>query len=318
MLDERRLRVFAAVAKAGSIMGAAECLLLTPPAVSQQIAALERQVNRALFERGPRGVSLTEAGQVLLDACGDVLDRLDVVEATMRTLGSAEVGPLRVAAFQSAGESLVPPAFAMIRDGHPGVRLAYHDAEPVDAIAALKSGEVDMAIVHEVNYRAALIDTTLVSELIAEDPLFVILPRKHPFAERDSVALADLAGENWIMESAESSCSRATEQTCRSVGFEARGHIRTDDYPTTCGFVAAGFGVALVPALALTNPPPGICGRPISDVRAIRRLFAVHRPPSERPPLLADALAALRDTADDAIALAQGRLGITGRPVVLV
>jgi DNA-binding transcriptional LysR family regulator len=295
MLQERRLRTFAAVAATGSIKRAAETLAYTPPAVSQQIAALERHLDCTLLVRGPRGVQLTEAGRALLALAHDVLDRLDVAESTVKSLGRTQLGPLRVAAFASAGWRVIPQAFAMLRARHPAVRLSLLEAEPPVAVAHVKAGRADIAVTYSFDGVPPAPEPALETRPLARDPLRVVLPSGHILAQRSSVALGELANDAWIASEPDDTCTRATLHACHEAGFAPDIQLRTSDFTTACGLVAAGLAVALVPALALPASQDAIRCLPITHDPIARHIHAVLRPhaANQPSPLLADALQSL-------------------------
>src|ERR671938_546941 len=123
MLDVKRLRVLREVAARGSFSGAAEALSYTQSAVSQQIAALEREAGAQLVERNARGVRLTDAGRVLVAHADAVLARLADAEAELSALAGLRAGRVRVASFPSAGATVMPKAIACFRERHPAVEV---------------------------------------------------------------------------------------------------------------------------------------------------------------------------------------------------
>src|ERR671917_2517915 len=139
MLDVRRLRVLREVAAKGSFSAAAEALNFTQSAISQHVAALERETGTRLVERGPRGVRLTDAGGALVAHADAILARIEDAEEELAAIAGLRGGRLRLASFQSAGATLVPRAVADFRDRHPGVELAMIEAEPEDAAAHLRA-----------------------------------------------------------------------------------------------------------------------------------------------------------------------------------
>src|SRR4051812_39142944 len=146
MLDVRRMRVLREVAVRGSFSAAAEALSFTQSAVSQQIAALEREVGTVLVQRNARGVRLTEAGEALVRHTDAVLARLAEAEAELEAIAGLRGGRLRLAAFESAAASLMPLAIAGFRAAHPGIELSLILAEPDTSAPMLKSGELDLAL----------------------------------------------------------------------------------------------------------------------------------------------------------------------------
>src|SRR5213596_2494958 len=146
MLDVRRMRVLREVAVRGSFSAAAEALSFTQSAVSQQIAALEREAGTMLVQRGARGVRLTEAGEALVRHADAILCRLAEAEAELEAIAGLKGGRLRMAAFESAGATLMPLAIAQFRERHPAVELSLSLSEPDDSVPKLKSGELEIAL----------------------------------------------------------------------------------------------------------------------------------------------------------------------------
>src|SRR3954449_1243358 len=143
MLDVRRMRVLREVAQRGSFSAAADALAYTQSAVSQQIAALEREAGTRLVERNARGVRLTDAGRALVEHADAILARLADAEAELEAIAGLRGGRLRLAALPSAGATVMPEAIARFRDRHPGVELTLEPAEPEPSIAKLRAGEAD-------------------------------------------------------------------------------------------------------------------------------------------------------------------------------
>src|SRR5918994_350159 len=173
MLDVRRMRVLREVAVRGSFSAAAEALSFTQSAVSQQIAALEREAGTTLVQRSARGVRLAEA------------------DAELEAIAGLRGGRLRTAAFESAGSTLMPLAIAAFRQKHPAVELSMTMSEPEDCVPLLRSGELDLAIVFESAVKRA--DDGIHRVHLIEDPMYLVLPRDHPLANRRRLRLADLA-----------------------------------------------------------------------------------------------------------------------------
>src|SRR4051812_41180459 len=149
MLDVRRMRVLREVAVRGSFSAAAEALSFTQSAVSQQIAALEREAGATLVQRSARGVRLTDAGEALVRHAEAIMARLAEAEAELEAIAGLRGGRLRLASFESAASTLMPLAIAAFREQHPAVELSMALAEPEDSIPQLRSGELDLAVVFD-------------------------------------------------------------------------------------------------------------------------------------------------------------------------
>jgi DNA-binding transcriptional LysR family regulator len=273
MLNVARLRVLKEVAYRGSISAAAEALSYTQSAVSQQIAALERETGMQLLERHARGVTLTAAGQTLVGHADGILARLDAAEASLAAIAGLRGGRLRMASFPTAGATLMPLAIATFRTGYPDVELTLVEGEPEEIAPRLRAAELDLALLFEFAGEDALgADMTRV-ELLA-DPLYLALPREHRLAAEERIRLADLAEEAWIQTSRASPCARHVVRSCHLAGFEPNVSFESDDYQTVQGLVAAGVGVALIPELALSVVRDDIAIRSLSPTPPLRSVIA--------------------------------------------
>jgi DNA-binding transcriptional LysR family regulator len=275
MLDVRRLRVLREVASRGSFSSAADALHFTQSAVSQQIAALEREAGTTLVERNARGVRLTEAGEVLVRHTDVILARLADAEAELEALSGLRSGRLRLAAFPSAGSSIAPTAIARFRERHPSVELSMIPAEPPEGQEKLRSGEVDIALLIEVPWGECSVDDTLDRTHLLDDPMYVCLPRDHPRASKARLRMEDLRDEAWLLGTG-GACPDASIllRACERAGFEPKIAFRSDDYPAIQGFVAAGLGVALIPELAVTSLREDVVIRSLAPRAPVRRIEA--------------------------------------------
>jgi DNA-binding transcriptional LysR family regulator len=276
MLDVRRLRVLKEVAARGSFSAAAESLAYTQSAVSQQIAALEREAGTQLVERSARGVHLTEAGRMLVGHAEAILARLADAEAELEAMAGLRGGRLRVVAFPSAGASIVPEAIACFRERHPAVEVTLGPAEPDEAAELLRSGEADVGLTIETTW-AEPGDDGLERTHLLDDPMYLVLPKGHPQADRRVVKMADLADEAWILGSVDASCpdGQVLVRACNAAGFEPRIAFQSDDYNAIQGFIAAGVGVCLVPDLALITVRDDVVVRSLGARPPLRRISAI-------------------------------------------
>jgi molybdate transport repressor ModE-like protein len=247
-MDPKRLLIFRAVARAGSISGAARDLGWTQPAVSQHLRALERSVDCALLLRGAGGVELTEPGRVLLARADALAVQLHMAEEELADLTALRRGRVRLAAYPSAAATLVPRAIASLRAAHPDIDVELTEAEPPEALELLNAGDVDVALVF--SYGADPVDTPgLRWTPLADEPVALVVGADHPAVRRRRLALRDLADEPWIV-----GCSRCRAHTlllCAEAGFEPRVRHVSDDYVVVQNLVAVGLGVTLLPRSAL-------------------------------------------------------------------
>ncbi|MFJ6194803.1 LysR family transcriptional regulator [Micromonospora sp. NPDC092111] len=276
------LHVFRTVAEHGSITAAARTLRYTQSAVSRQIAALEAEAGSALFDRLPRGVVLTEPGRCLLGHAEAVLDRLDVARRDLAALRDLTAGRLRVGAFPTAVAALVPRALSAFRSAHPEVALSLVEGLTPGLLDRLLAGDADVVVV------SAAADRSLDGERfdlhhLVDEVLLVAVPRTHRLARRRTVRLRELADDAFIAGSAtaEESLLRAT----LPAGFRPRIDIVAAEWTGKLGCVAAGLGVALVPALAVRAAPSDLALlRLHPDDAAVRRVFAATLAGRRRPP----------------------------------
>jgi DNA-binding transcriptional LysR family regulator len=292
------MRVLKEVASQGSFSAAAEALSFTQSAVSQQIAALERESGAKLVERGARGIRLTPAGQALVSHADAILARLDDAEQELAAIAGLKGGRLRTAGFQSAGATLVPRALAEFHRRHPDVDLSATTAELNEAHDLLRSVEIDVAIVMDFEAQPLLYGD-LETEHLLDDAYFVALPASHRLAEKRQVALADLSEEDWINSCPGTSCDQVVLNACRGAGFEPRVVIESDENDQMQACVAGGLGVALWPGLALAHVRPGVVVKPVQGKQVTRRIHAATLAGAYRSPATDAMLAILRETADE-------------------
>ena len=298
MLDVRRMKVLREVAAQGSFSAAAEALSFTQSAISQHVAALERETGARLVERGARGVRLTDAGRALVEHTEAILCRLDAAEEELAAIAGLRGGRLRLACFQSAGATLVPQAVAVFHSRHPHVELGMVEAEPDEACALLRSGEIDMALVYDHDSVPGTLATDLELTPLVEDTYDLILRADHPLAERRKLSLKDLADEPWIASTLANGCRRITEEVCRQAGFEPRVAFEADDTMASQALVAAGVGVTLMPRLALTSVHPGVVARALTD-RPRRKVWAARQKSAYRSPASEAMLQIMSDVAEE-------------------
>lgn len=296
MLDARRLRVLVEVAHRGSFSGAADALDYTPSAVSQQVAALEREVGTTLFDRGVRGAVLTDAGRALVSHGERIVAGLEAAEAEIQAIAGLRGGLLRFGWFASAGATLVPQAIAAFRARYPGIELSLDEAEPDDCAASLRARELELALVYEFEL-AGEVATDLRQVDLLEDRLYVALPRDHRLASRRRLALAELAEEAWIQGVRRGSSVEVLPVACRAAGFEPRIAFRTDDHMAVQGLVAAGVGVGLFPALALPTARSDIVLRRVSKPALIRHVRAALPPGVTVSPTAEEMITVLQEVA---------------------
>jgi DNA-binding transcriptional LysR family regulator len=299
MLDVKRMRVLREVAQQGSFSGAAETLSFTQSAISQQVAALEREAGAKLLERGPRGVRLTEAGRALVSHADAILARIDDAEEELAAIAGLRGGRLRLGSFQSAGATLLPRAVAEFHGRHPDIELGMIEAEPDEACGRLAAGEIDMALVYDYEPLPGMLAEDLQLTHLIDDRYDVILPKGHPLASRRGLKLADLAEESWIASTDRCGCRAITERACVDAGFQPKVAFEADETMAAQALVAAGVGITLLPQLAMTPLHPSVVGRALGASAPVRRIWAAHLADGYVSPAATAMLQILRDVAND-------------------
>ncbi|MFI7688044.1 LysR family transcriptional regulator [Nonomuraea sp. NPDC049655] len=283
MIDAHRLRVLREVAAHGSFNRAAAAMLLTPSAVSQQIAALERQLGTPVVTRSTRGVALTEPGRLLVETAETIAAELRHARERIDELASGR-RRLTVATFTSGGRALLPGVLARFVAAHPEVATNVVEREPEDSLPLVRRGEADLAIAYHFDGPLPVLPgdrTGLAWTPLAEDPLSVALPAAHPLAGRASLDLTELAEQPWVI-----GCSK-TEAFLRgyaaAAGFELRVSGSTTDYHLAQALTAAGLGVSLVPSICLARDTPGLAVVPLNPPRPARYLGIATAPRRAHP-----------------------------------
>jgi DNA-binding transcriptional LysR family regulator len=296
-VETRLLEVFRAVARHGSITTAARELRFTQSAVSRQIAALEAEVGARVFDRLPRGVALTEEGRALLPHAEAMLDRLSAARRDLDALRGLGGGRLRVGAFPTAVAALVPRALASFRTSHPDVALSLVEGLTPVLLDRLAAGDADVAVVSSSPAGLAPGSGFDLHHLL-DERLLVAVSRDHRLARRRTVRLADLAADAFVVGSAtaEETLLRASLPS----GFRPRIDLVAAEWTGKLGLVAAGLGVALVPALAVRGTPADIALLRLHAAdESVRRVYAATLAGRTMPPAADRFLTHLRAAADE-------------------
>jgi DNA-binding transcriptional LysR family regulator len=265
--DTQRLRAFALVLDLGSISAAASVLGYTQSAVSQQLAALEREVGTALVERSQRPLRATRAGELLRPHAERVLAALGAAEAAAEDLRGG-MRRLRLAAFTSALSSFVPAAVRDLRRAHPDLVVQVLQLETQEAIDHLRRGDADLAVVHHMPGIAVPETAGLQRRRLLVDPLYVVVPEGHRLARRDEVTVSDLEAEPLILPRRDTPAGRfrsLVEHLCSQAGFAPRIAYELDDLPAAQAFVAAGIALVPMHGLVLATVPPGATALPLAE-----------------------------------------------------
>jgi len=247
-IELRQLRQFLEIADAGGYRRAAERLFVAQPALSTSIRRLEDAIGACLFDRGPRGVRLTPAGEALLPEARRALMHAEQGRQTARLAALGEWGVLRLGFVGSATYSLLPARLPAFRARHPDVRLELVEGTTLSVVEMVRDGRVDLGVI-----RGPVDAVAGVEMLLAEsDEFAAVLPAQHPLAGRRRLRLDALRDEPFVMYSSTAvpGLRAVAMQVCREAGFAPRIGQEATQVQTVVSLVASGLGVALVPAVA--------------------------------------------------------------------
>ncbi|MGW5669331.1 LysR family transcriptional regulator [Micromonospora sp. NPDC003776] len=289
MLDVRRLRLLRDLARLGTIAAVAEAHTYTASAVSQQLAALQREAGVALLERAGRRVTLTPTGEALVRHTEVVLAALEAADATLAAARGGLSGTVRIGAYPSAVRTLLPPALVALARDHPALDLMVTELDPVDVPDALRDRRLDVALAHDYDVVPTAPDPALDSTPLLAETVYLAVP-----ATMAVRTLADVRQADWILGSPRTLCHAVARHACRLAGFPPTVRHHADDFTAMLALVAAGQGVALVPELAVGRPPEGVRLVPL-DLR--RRTRIEYRKGAGDHPAVAACVAALRAAA---------------------
>ncbi|HET9022886.1 MAG TPA: LysR family transcriptional regulator [Ornithinibacter sp.] len=292
MLDPHRIRVFRSVVASGSVQAAADNLGLTSSAVSQHLSALQRETGLTLFHRVGRGIAPTEVALVLDAQTDEAMSQWGRVDRLVADLREGRSGRLSIGYFASAGAVWMPSLVKRLTREFPDLVL-----EMVLNEVERRGPRPDIDLVIDPPHSPVPSGYRRVD--LTEDQFVAIVPRGHPLAERESIALADLRGETWVSNDYPKAFGhRLVVAACNAAGFRPRFTVQAQDHHTAIGFVGAGIGVSVLPALAARSLPATVARVGIQPPAPVRHLAALIRdlgapnPPAERAvELLTDLIA---------------------------
>jgi DNA-binding transcriptional LysR family regulator len=302
MLDTHRLRLLREFAERGTIAATAAALGYTPSAVSQQLAALEREAGAVLLDRTARAAELTDAGRRLADHAERILALVEAAEADLSAAGPT--GRVTVTAFPTAAVAFGPALVRRVR-AHPGLTLLLRETQREEGLRLVRTGEVDVALVADWSGRLTSADHgsgVLQFYRLIRDPLVLVLPRGHPAADSAlEVDLDKLRDEPWLAAPPGEPSRQAVDKLLAGMGGMPPAPWEFEGLSTILSLVAYGIGIAALPRLTLGAGDRRVAVRELPGTSPARDVYAVARASSVRRPSVAVMLAAL-----DAAA---GRLG---------
>lgn len=295
-LNVNHVRALRAVVEQGSLSGAAKDLGYTTSAISQQISSLERDLGIKLFERGPRSVKVTAAGERMYKLSAELLENIAGIADVMRGYARAERGTLKLTASGSGAAQLLPRAVAGIGAVHPEANIALvAPGAQDDVVESVRSGIADIGVVYHYSKLPELQFDRLVRTTLLHEEMVIIGREQGPSGEYESIR--EFAEEAWLCGSRGSTQDQVLNMVADHTGFAPQIHHRSDDLDVIRGLVNQGLGIALVPVLSL-GIDRSIRLYRLRHVPAYRSVHLVHRS-TDQNPLIASALASFRSAADD-------------------
>ncbi|MFD4357850.1 LysR family transcriptional regulator [Nocardia sp. NPDC058518] len=253
MIDTHRLMIFRSVVATGSVAAAASTLGYSPSAISQHLAALQRETGLQLLERVGRGVEPTPAGRVIAGEAAKVLDELTALGSTVSDLRAGKAARITINSFSSAGTNWMPDVVATLTHEFPDTRVRLRI---VDELAAVSDNRPDIALTVRLGKPTQIVGYTH-HDLVTE-PYVAVVPADHELAAHTTVEVAELEQHRWIdNDTSHGPCRQAMLNACAAAGFTPRFVVETTDYPSALRFVARGVGITVVPRLGATDLPPG-------------------------------------------------------------
>lgn len=277
-MEIHQLEMLRELGALGSVKAVAETLLVTPSAVSQQLAALQKSLDVPLTRKEGRNLVLTDAGQVLADAGAAVVSAMAEARRAIGAYHVSPVSPVTVSGFHSAGQVLFAPLARLLdAPDTPKVLLSDEDVAQHDFPAL--TARYDLVLAHRMDHSPRWPEERVAVIPLAREPLDVALPADHPLARLRSLTTDDVAGEPWVTSRAGYSPADVLTAVAASSSRELNIVHRINDYSTVAALVAAGSVIGLLPRYtARPALNPGIVLRPLEGISTRRRIDILARP----------------------------------------
>ncbi|MFL9680650.1 LysR family transcriptional regulator [Streptomyces sp. KL110A] len=302
MLDVRRLRILQHLAAYGTVAATAEALHLTPPAVSQHLAALQKEAGTPVVEKQGRTLRLTAAGELLVAHAEIILAELAAAESGLASLRSGRRGIVRITAFASAARTLVVPLWQRLADTDtaPELSLRLSVREPDQALDELHKRSTDLALVHSYTVLPRSFPAAYEQTLLMEEPVLLALHLRQAdelgLRPGRPVDLSRTADMPWLTPGPETSCYEMIQRACGAAGFVPDIRARSSDFAVLAALVAAGAGIALIPRMALPDATELLSLHPLLHPVS-RSVFTVSRAGTSKHPDLRRVRQLLHDSA---------------------
>lgn len=245
-LDLVSLSLFALVVRTGSISKGAALANLAVGAASKRMSDLEAMTGTMLLERHSRGVALTAAGQALHRHAQAILRDVDLLTADLSDYASGLVGVVRLWANTSAVTQFLPSDLAAFTAANPGIRIEFEEGDSREIVTAVMDGRADLGIFAD---RTPTHGLQLVH--YKKDRLVLVVPGSHALSDREAVDFRDVIEHDFVSLSEGTSLARRLQEETEALGCKIKLRIRVRSFDAMCKMVAAGMGIAVLPAEAV-------------------------------------------------------------------
>ncbi|MFT2215490.1 LysR family transcriptional regulator [Rhizobium giardinii] len=284
-MDLGRLRTLRELSIRKTMAAVSEALYVSPSAISQQLTLLEQEVGATLIERRGRGVSLTAAGQVLVEHAERVFAELEIAKADIQKLENLVAGDIRVAAFPSVATALMPSTMRHLNREHPQLNIGFDEMEPEESLAALRTWQTDVAIIDDLNVLAGALDPSIETVPLIEDVFLVMMGKEHPLATKPEVTLTDLLHESWVIDTASKNYTSMITQACQGAGFDPRIVARCKGFEVSVALIREHCGISILPGLRASRDLTDVEVRPLKpEIR--RKISLAFRKGQRHSPLI--------------------------------
>ncbi|QQQ62614.1 LysR family transcriptional regulator [Paenarthrobacter ureafaciens] len=276
LFDIRRLALLVEVVEQGSITSAAELMMYTPSAVSQQLRKLEQEVGQPLLNRRSRGVVPTEAGQVLAGHARKIVEQMLAAQADLAQIAGLKRGSLAVGTFPTLAGSFLPLVIRVFKKRYPAIGLSLRSARFDELVSDLQSGVTGLCLLWDYPWNRFQDDAIRVTEVLQESTVLLI-SRNHPLADRDEVRMEELSKESWIVRAEAHPVVEVLKRSAHDAGFEPSIGFLANDYQEAQAMVSVGMGVAMVPRTAVALQHPDVKVISLGDAAPLRRVLLAQR-----------------------------------------
>ncbi|HET7415688.1 MAG TPA: LysR family transcriptional regulator [Arthrobacter sp.] len=291
MIDPGRLSLLMDLDQMGTLTAVAEARFMSVSGVSQQLAALEKETKVRLLERHGRRVRLTEEGALLVRHGQGILASIEAAETDLRASRTEVAGTVELGAFNSAARGLLPRACRSLAARFPELRVIIHECESHQSLQRLERGSLDVAVVDSFAGQP-LPKSNLHQESLMEDRLLVVLPPNHSLVGSPSLEMGELSGQDWLLEEDRTYLGGFVQRACAAAGFQPAVTARFQSADVGLALVAAGFGITILPELAVAGAPE-VAAVPLAP-QPQRQIVAVARHTNKSHPAVQAVITELR------------------------